>query len=96
MSSSHAAREIGGSDAFQPWEYRTETGFTGEENLDLTGYSIAAVDGDIGHIDEATYETWDPASHLSRPGGRALAVGKWWTRRNLTFRRGLRLACPTH
>jgi hypothetical protein len=42
--------------AFQPWEYRAETGFTGEES-DLTGYSIAAVDGDIGRVDEATYET---------------------------------------
>jgi hypothetical protein len=40
---------------FQPWEYRTETGLTGDE-LDLTGYPIAAVDGDIGHVDEATYE----------------------------------------
>jgi len=42
--------------AFQPWEYRTETGLTGEDNLDLTGYSIAAVDGDIGHVDEAISE----------------------------------------
>ena len=41
---------------FQPWEYRPETGLTGEDNLDLNGYSIAAVDGDIGHVDEATYE----------------------------------------
>ena len=48
--------------AFQPWEYRTETGFTGEDNLDLTGYSIAAVDGDIGHVDEATHEVG--SSHL--------------------------------
>jgi hypothetical protein len=40
---------------FQPWEYRTETGLTGDE-VDLTGYPIAAVDGDIGHVDEATYE----------------------------------------
>jgi hypothetical protein len=40
--------------AFQPWEYRTETGFT--SGSDLTGYSIAAVDGDIGHVDEATSE----------------------------------------
>ena len=40
---------------FQPWEYRSETGLTGDE-LDLTGYPIAAVDGDIGHVDEATYE----------------------------------------
>jgi hypothetical protein len=42
--------------AFQPWEYRSGTGFTQEET-DLTGYSITAVDGDIGHVDEATYET---------------------------------------
>ena len=41
--------------AFQPWEYRPETGLTGPD-VDLTGYSIAAVDGDIGHVDEATYE----------------------------------------
>jgi hypothetical protein len=40
---------------FQPWEYRPETGLTGDE-LDLTGYPIAAVDGDIGHVGEATYE----------------------------------------
>ena len=40
---------------FQPWEYRPETGLTGDE-LDVTGYPIAAVDGDIGHVDEATYE----------------------------------------
>jgi PRC-barrel domain len=40
---------------FQPWEYRTETGLTGDE-VDLTGYPIAAVDGDIGQVDEATYD----------------------------------------
>ena len=40
---------------FQPWEYRTETGLTGPD-VDLTGYPIAAVDGDIGHVDEATHE----------------------------------------
>jgi hypothetical protein len=40
--------------AFQPWEYRTETGFSDE--ADLTGYSIAAVDGDIGRVDQATNE----------------------------------------
>jgi hypothetical protein len=42
--------------AFQPWEYRNESGFTGEK-IDLIGYSIAATDGDIGQVDEATYET---------------------------------------
>ena len=40
---------------FQPWEYRTETGLASDK-IDLTGYSIAAVDGDVGHVDEATYE----------------------------------------
>ena len=39
---------------FQPWEYRPETGL--EDNLDLTGHSIAAVDGDIGHVDDAPHE----------------------------------------
>jgi hypothetical protein len=46
---------------FQPWQYRTESGFADGEP-DLTGYSIAAVDGDIGRVDEATHETG--ASHL--------------------------------
>ena len=41
--------------AFRPWEYRTETGSAGYE-VDLTGYSVAAVDGDIGHVDEAINE----------------------------------------
>ena len=41
--------------AVQPWEYRTETGSTGYD-ADLTGYSVAAVDGDIGHVDQATDE----------------------------------------
>jgi PRC-barrel domain len=39
---------------FRAWEYRTETGLTGDE-VDLAGYPVAAVDGDIGHVDEATY-----------------------------------------
>jgi hypothetical protein len=41
--------------AFRPWEYRTETGSAGYE-VDLTGYSVAAVDGDIGHVNEAINE----------------------------------------
>jgi hypothetical protein len=41
--------------AFRPWEYRPETGLTGYE-VDLTGYPIAAVDGDIGFVDEAINE----------------------------------------
>jgi hypothetical protein len=41
--------------AFRPWEYRTETGSAGYD-ADLTGYPITAVDGNIGHVDEATNE----------------------------------------
>ena len=41
--------------AFQPWQYRTESGFTSND-VDLTGFSIVAVDGDIGHVDEVTNE----------------------------------------
>ena len=41
--------------AVQPWEYRTETASTGYD-ADLTGYSVAAVDGAIGHVNEATNE----------------------------------------
>jgi hypothetical protein len=43
---------------FQPWTYRTEA----DLGSDLTGFSIAAIDGDIGHVESATYETG--ASHL--------------------------------
>jgi hypothetical protein len=43
---------------FRAWEYRTETGLTGDE-VDLAGYPVAAVDGDIGHVDEATYPVGD-------------------------------------
>ena len=41
--------------ALRPWEYRTETGSAGHE-VDLTGYSVAAVDGEFGHVDEAVNE----------------------------------------
>jgi hypothetical protein len=41
--------------AFRPWEYRPETGSAGYD-VDLTGYPIAAVDGNIGYVDEATNE----------------------------------------
>ena len=34
---------------------RTETGYVGYL-VDLTGYSVAAVDGDTGHVDEAVNE----------------------------------------
>ena len=38
--------------AFDPWSYRDTAGYT--EGTDLTGYKIAAVDGDIGKVDQAT------------------------------------------
>jgi hypothetical protein len=38
--------------AFNPWNYRQSAGYT--EGTDLTGYKIAAVDGDIGKVDQAT------------------------------------------
>jgi hypothetical protein len=47
--------------AFQPWEYRTDTSGIAS-GADLGGYSIAALDGDIGHVDQATIELG--ASHL--------------------------------
>ncbi len=53
-----AARPFSG--LIQPWEYRTETGSVGYE-ADLTGYPIAAVDGDIGLVDEATNELLGPS-----------------------------------
>ena len=37
---------------WQPWTYRDQT-FMGK---DLTGFKIEALDGDIGKIDEATFE----------------------------------------
>jgi hypothetical protein len=40
--------------AFQPWEYRPDAGFA--EGTDLTGYTVVAVDGDIGRV-EAYYNS---------------------------------------
>ena len=39
---------------FEPWEYRSSTEFLA--GTDLTGYTIAAEDGDIGRVDSASYE----------------------------------------
>ncbi|HZO68608.1 MAG: PRC-barrel domain-containing protein [Kribbellaceae bacterium] len=41
--------------AFDPWNYRESAGFS--EDTDLVGYKIAATDGDIGKVDQATYES---------------------------------------
>ena len=40
--------------AFDPWSYRPDTGYS--TGLDLVGYKIAAIDGDIGKVDQATYD----------------------------------------
>ena len=39
---------------FQPWDYRSSSGWAGSG--DLTGYKVHAVDGDIGKIDRASNE----------------------------------------
>jgi hypothetical protein len=48
---------------FRPWEYRTETGSAGYD-VDLTGCSVAAVDGDLGQVDEAVNELLSGSSYL--------------------------------
>jgi hypothetical protein len=44
---------------FDPWSFRDEAGVTGSE---LVGYKVEATDGDIGKIDEASYDV--DSSHL--------------------------------
>lgn len=41
-----------------PWTYGdvNTIGVDATQNLDLTGYSVEAIDGGIGKVDEATYE----------------------------------------
>ena len=51
---------------FKPWEYRADAGFV--EGTDLTGYTVVAVDGDIGHV-EAEYD--------GRPAYLDVDVGSW-------------------
>jgi hypothetical protein len=63
---------------FQPWEYRAEAGFV--EGTDLTGYTVAAVDGDLGHV-EADYET--------KPAYLEVDVGSWLFGRDVMLPAGL-------
>ena len=51
---------------FKPWEYRAEAGFV--KGTDLTGYTVVAVDGDLGHV-EAEYD--------GRPAYLDVDVGSW-------------------
>src|SRR6476646_5867657 len=46
---------------FKPWEYRAEAGFV--KGTELTGYTVVAVDGDLGQVVEAEYDGPLPA-HL--------------------------------
>jgi hypothetical protein len=46
---------------FKPWEYRAEVGFV--KGTELTGYTVVAVDGDLGQVVEAEYDGPRPA-HL--------------------------------
>jgi len=39
----------------ETWIYREEAGY--EPDIDLVGFSVEALDGSIGKIDQATYET---------------------------------------
>ncbi len=41
--------------AFDAWDYPASSGWT--TDADLTGYKVHAMDGDIGKVDAATYET---------------------------------------
>jgi hypothetical protein len=46
---------IPGMSTWQPWSYRDESMLSSA--YDLSGYGIAATDGEIGKVDEATYES---------------------------------------
>src|SRR3954465_381022 len=55
MLGSGAQVTIPGLSTWQPWSYRDESMLTSA--YDLSGYGIAATDGEIGQVDEATYES---------------------------------------
>ena len=64
--------------AFQPWEYRPDAGFA--EGTDLIGYTVVAVDGDVGHV-EATYD--------SRPAYLEVKAGSFFGGREVMLPAGL-------
>jgi len=41
--------------SYTPWSYRPSAGY--QSGIDLTGYKVAATDGDIGKVDQATEDT---------------------------------------
>ena len=63
---------------FKPWEYRAEAGFV--KGTDLTGYTVVAVDGDLGHV-EAEYD--------GRPAYLDVDVGSWLFGHHVTLPVGL-------
>jgi hypothetical protein len=64
--------------AFQPWEYRADAGFT--EGTDLTGYTVVAVDGDLGHVEEV---------YDSTPAYLEVETGSWLFGREVMLPAGL-------
>ena len=63
---------------FKPWEYRADAGFV--KGTDLTGYTVVAVDGDLGHV-EAEYD--------GRPAYLDVDVGSWLLGHHVTLPVGL-------
>ena len=63
---------------FKPWEYRPEAGFV--KGTDLTGYTVVAADGPIGHV-EAEYD--------GRPAYLDVDAGSWAFGRDVTLPVGL-------
>ena len=63
---------------FKPWEYRADAGFV--KGTDLTGYTVVAVDGDLGHV-EAEYD--------GEPAYLDVDVGSWLLGRHVTLPVGL-------
>jgi len=45
--------------SYTPWSYRPSAGY--QSGIDLTGYKVAATDGDIGKVDQATEAPTRPA-----------------------------------
>ena len=63
---------------FMPWEYRADAGFV--NGTELTGYTVVAVDGDIGLV-EAEYD--------GRPAYLDVDVGSWLFGHQLMLPAGL-------
>ncbi len=42
---------------WDPWNYPVDSGYTAGSEHNWTGFHVEAIDGRIGSVDEATYET---------------------------------------